>query len=486
MSELLKKAQSYQEEQADSVPSAQRPSFHVSSPIGWINDPNGWSLYQGEYHLFFQYHPYSSHWGPMHWGHMKTKDFIKWERLPVAMAPDKTYDKNGCFSGGAVEHNGEHILMYTGVYEEEINNKKETFQVQCIAVGDGVQYTKMEFNPVITAKMLPEGCNIHDFRDPKIWMENGNYYTLIGSKNEDNDGQVVMFKSSDLKKWEYVSSLDQSEQRYGAMWECPDLFELEGQAVLITSPQFMKAEGLEFHNGNGTLCIIGKVDDSHKLIRSKVQAVDYGLDFYAPQTLETPDGRRVMIGWMQSWDNYITPEWFQWSGIMSIPRVLTLKNNRLYQYPVSEIESYRNNKFMKELSVIAGESYIELIKGRQIDLILKIKKAACSCFEIKLACGNDEFTKITYEQKKDTITFDRSFSGLHKDVQCTRTMKIDAFHEEMEIRILMDKYTIEMFIDGGKYVMSSLIYTNLAFDGIDFMTDGNVHLVIEKYDMEVC
>jgi len=483
MSELLKKAQIYQEERADRVPNTQRPSFHVSSPIGWINDPNGWSVYKGEYHLFFQYHPYNTHWGPMHWGHMKTNDFVKWERMPVAMAPDMEYDKNGCFSGSAIEDNGKHILMYTGVYEEEVNDKKEVYQVQCIAVGDGKEYRKIEHNPVITAKMLPEGCSFHDFRDPKIWMKDGIYYALIASKDKDNDGQVVIFKSKDLKKWDYVNSLDQSEQRYGAMWECPDLFELDGQDVLITSPQFMKAEGLEFHNGNGTMCIVGKVDASNKLIRNKIHAIDYGLDFYAPQTLEAADGRRIMIAWMQSWDNYITPDEFEWSGIMSIPRVLTLKNNRLYQYPVSEIEAYRNNKFMKDQTIIAGESYLHLIKGRQFDLILNLKKAECNFFKIKLACGNERFTEITYEPMKETIIFDRTYSGLHKDVQCIRKMKVDPFHEEMEIRILMDKYTIEMFVDGGKYAMSSLIYTDLDIDNIDFSTDGQVDLVIEKYDI---
>lgn len=483
MSDLLKKAQICQEEKADKIPSAQRPDFHVSSPVGWINDPNGWSVYQEEYHLFFQYHPYNAQSGLMHWGHMKTKDFIKWNRMPVAMAPDMQYDKNGCFSGSAIENKGKHILMYTGVYEEEINNKKEMYQVQCIAIGDGENYTKSEHNPVITGNMLPKGCNIHDFRDPKIWVKDGIYYAVIGSKNQKSDGQVVIFKSKDLKDWYYVNSLDQSEMRYGAMWECPDLFELDGQDVLITSPQFMEAEGLEFHNGNGTMCIIGTVDSNSRLIRKRVHAIDYGLDFYAPQTLEAADGRRIMIAWMQSWDNHITPEEFEWSGIMSIPRVLSLKNDRLHQYPVSEIESYRHNQFVKSLTVNTGNSYIQLVKGRQIDLILKLEKVDCSCFEIKLACGEEKYTKVTYEPMEDTITFDRTYSGLHKDVQCIRKMKIDSFHSEMEIRILMDKYTIEMFIDGGKYAMSSLIYTNLDFDGIDFITDGQVHLSIEKYDI---
>lgn len=485
MSELLRKAQIFQETKADIVPNAQRPDFHVSSPIGWLNDPNGWSVYQGEYHLFFQYHPYNTHWGPMHWGHMKTKDFIHWKRMPVSLAPDMEYDKMGCFSGSAVENNGEHILMYTGVFEEEKDNKKELYQAQCIAIGDGSKYTKVEHNPVITSNMLPEGCNPHDFRDPRIWVKDSQYYALIGSKNEDNDGQVVIFKSLDLKKWEYVSSLDQSEQRYGAMWECPDLFTIDGKDVLITSPQFMEAEGLEFHNGNGTMCIIGKVDTDNKLNRENVHAIDYGLDFYAPQTLEAVDGRRIMIGWMQSWDNYITPEEFEWSGIMSIPRVLSLKNNRLYQYPVYEIEMYRNNKYEKDLSIIAGESYIHLVKGRQIDLILKLRKVSCNYFEIKLACGNGKYTSFTYEPMKEMILFDRTYSGLHKDVKCLRKMKVDPFQEEMEIRILMDKYTIELFVDGGKYVMSSLIYTNLEYEGIDFATDGQVDLSIEKYNIVV-
>jgi len=483
MSELLKKAQIYQEEKADGVPELQRPGFHASSPIGWINDPNGWSVYKGEYHLFFQYHPYNTHNGLMHWGHMVTRDFITWSRMPVALAPDMEYDNKGCFSGSAIDYKGEHILMYTGVYEKETEGIEETYQVQCIAVGDGEKYIKSEYNPVITADMLPEGFNIHDFRNPKIWKKHDAFYAIIGSKGKDNDGQVVLFKSKNLKEWEYVSSLDQSEQRYGKMWECPDLFTLDGQDVLLTSPQFMEAEDLEFHNGNGTMCIIGKVDNRNKLIRSNLQAIDYGLDFYAPQTLEAADGRRIMIAWLQSWDNYITPEEFEWSGVMSIPRVLTLRGNRLYQYPVREIEAFRSNQFLKTLTVIAGESYIELVKGRQIDLILKLKKVECSYFEIKLACGERKYTQITYEPVKEMITFDRSHSGLHKDVQCIRKMKVDPFGKEIEIRILMDKYTIEMFIDGGKYAMSSLIYTDLAFDKIDFDTDGQVGLVIEKYDI---
>lgn len=483
MSKILKKATKHQEANADKIPKTQRPDFHVSCPIGWMNDPNGWSVYQGEYHLFFQYFPYDTHSGNMHWGHIKTKDFINWERMPVALAPDMKFDNKGCFSGSAIENNGKHILMYTGVFDEKKNHIKERYQVQCIAIGDGIKYKKIKSNPVITARNLPQGCHNHDFRDPKIWKKEGQFYAVVGSKSEDNNGQVVIFRSLDLKKWEFVNILNHSQYQYGEMWECPDLFELQGKDILITSPQFMEAKELEFHNGNTTMCIVGKMNQKFELIKSNIHAVDYGLDFYAPQTLEAPDGRRIMIGWMQSWDNYFTPEEFKWSGIMSFPRVLTLKNNRLCQYPVKEIEAYRNNKFCKQLTIHHGESYIDFIKGRQIDIILKLRKMLCSCFFIKLACGEDKYTQIKYEPMKEIITFDRTYSGLHKDVKTVRKMKIDPFHEEMEIRILMDKYTIEIFVDEGKYAMSSLIYTSLDFENIDFATDGQVDLVIEKYDI---
>lgn len=485
MSRLLDEAQVYQEEHAGLVPDSQRPAFHVSAPVGWINDPNGWSVYKGEYHLFFQYHPYDTHWGSMHWGHVITKDFVKWERLPVALAPDMEYDAQGCFSGSAVEHEGRHILLYTGVCEKTVNGRKEMIQAQCVATGDGVVYTKADKNPVITPQMLPEGCNIHDFRDPKIWRKDGVYYALIGSKNQDNDGQVVIFRSEDLRQWSYVSSLDRSEKKYGGMWECPDLFELDGKDVLITSPQFMEADGLEFHNGNGTLCIIGRIDEQYRMCRETLQAVDYGLDFYAPQTLKTADGRRVMIAWMQSWDNHITPEEFAWSGVMCFPRVLTLADGRLCQYPVYEIETYRRNHFVKSMTITEGETCSDLISGRQIDLILKLIRTDCSRFEISLACGRNKYTKVVYEPEKSLITFDRTHAGFHRDVICTRTMKVSPFHQNMEIRILMDKYTVELFADGGRYAMSSLIYTDLSCEGICFSADGETCFTVEKYDMEI-
>ena len=170
MQNPLQRARAFEQKYLPHIDPEIQPSFHVTAGVGWINDPNGFSVYKGEYHLFFQYYPYDVKWGPMHWGHVKTRDFIRWERLPCALAPDQSYDKDGCWSGGAVElPDGRHLLMYTGIRNvRRSNGAVDGYQTQCIAIGDGVDYQKYEQNPVLGAEDVPEGGSEIDFRDPKI------------------------------------------------------------------------------------------------------------------------------------------------------------------------------------------------------------------------------------------------------------------------------------------------------------------------------
>ena len=175
----------------------------MTGGIGWINDPNGFAPYQGEYHLFFQYYPYDIKWGPMHWGHVKTKDFISWERLPVALAPDQEYDRDGCFSGGAVElPDGRHLLLYTGVRNERREDGSiDSYQTQCAAIGDGVDYEKVSCNPVIGSDQIPEGGSPFDFRDPYIWKEDGKYCLIVGNRGKDTSGDILLYESEDGLAW---------------------------------------------------------------------------------------------------------------------------------------------------------------------------------------------------------------------------------------------------------------------------------------------
>lgn len=489
MSEKLQIAREYEKRKGQETDLRLRPAFHVTAPIGWINDPNGFSRYGEKYHLFYQYHPYSTHWGPMHWGHSVTEDFIKWEQLPCAMAPDMPFDEQGCFSGSAIEHNGKHFLMYTGVCEEtQENGEKAIRQTQCLAEGDGENYRKLEINPVITADMLPEGSSMEDFRDPRIWKEGDRFYAVVGSRNADGSGQIALFSSADIYQWKFEGIIDRSKNEYGKMWECPDFFKLEGKDVLVVSPQFMEATELEFHNGNNSVYFVGDFDRrGKKFCRTQAYEIDYGLDFYAPQTVEAQDGRRIMVGWLQSWDNYITPDTMDWCGMMTIPRELTLKDGRLMQNPVRKLEQYRKNEIAYESVLLDETKEISLdnVAGRVFDMEIRISGDTYKSFTIALAKNERNRTTLCYDRKKHIVTIDRTYSGLNKDVTCSRSMMVREKNGQLQLRILMDKYSVEVFANEGEAAMSALIYTDLSAEGIAFSSDGAAAFDLKKYDIEV-
>lgn len=470
--------------QQNMVERQKRPAFHVTAPVGWINDPNGFSVYKGQTHLFYQYHPYTTSWGPMHWGHCVSDDLMKWEDLPVALAPDQSYDRKGCFSGSAIETEEGHVLVYTGVSENEIT--KQEVQNQCIAIGDGIKYEKIAENPIITGEMLPEGFNKKDFRDPKVWKEEDTFYLVAGNKDEEEKGQIVLFSSKDLRKWKFESVLANSGGNIGSMWECPDFFELDGHRVLICSPQDMSAKGYEFHNGHNSVYFTGQYDkEKHVFAYEEPRALDYGLDFYAPQTTKLPDGRRVMIGWMQSWDNQAIPEGQKWQGMMTIPRELSLVNNELIQKPIKEIEKYYTNSVICERKNITKPCSIDGIKGRQLDMTLELEKGGFDCFQIELAHNEEYTTTFTYNAKTEMIEVDRTFSGLQKDVICQRKMKIRHPKEVLELRFILDKYSVELFVNGGEQVFSTIIYTTEKAEQIVFSSDGNARVNITKHEINM-
>ncbi|MCI9646108.1 MAG: glycoside hydrolase family 32 protein [Lachnospiraceae bacterium] len=489
-SSQLKLARTIEKKGILEIPSDARPIYHLSSPVGWMNDPNGFSVFQEEYHLFFQYHPFSKAWGPMHWGHSKSKDFIRWEYLPAAMAPDERYDEGGCYSGSAIEAAGEHVLLYTGVMDRYLEDGTHDYcQVQCMAKGDGRDYTKYQGNPVIASDSLPEGGSAENFRDPKIWKEGAYYYLVVGNCNADGDGQILLYRSDNLEQWEFLTVLDQSRGKYGKMWECPDFFPLGNRQILMVSPQDMRAVGYEFHNGNNSVFIYGTYDKlTYQFEREKIMSVDYGLDFYAPQTLQTADGRRVMVGWMQSWDAKLTNDFCNWSGMMTLPRELILKEGKIYQSPVRELESYRKNKVEYIGKRISETAVLEGIRGRVIDLQIDITEFGFHHFAIHFACNEEYEMLLQYNHLRKCLTIDRTHSGLVRDVVCRRKMAAEPFISEtqkevLRLRLLLDRYSAEVFLNGGEKVMSAVFHTPMEADGIVFDTDGTVCMDVLKYDI---
>ena len=491
-SKMLQKARDFEKKYLPYTASEQ-PLFHLTGGIGWINDPNGFAPYKGEYHLFFQYYPYNTKWGPMHWGHVKTKDFIRWERLPAALAPDTDYDRDGCFSGSSVElPDGRQLLMYTGVRNiRRRNGKIDSFQTQCVAIGDGTDYEKLESNPVIGAGLLPEGGSEHDFRDPKIWREGDMFYAVIGNRCADGSGTILLYQSKDALNWEYVSVLAACHNQYGRMWECPDFFPLDGKHVLLVSPQEMAAIGLEFHPGNANVCLIGKYDrKAHHLNREYVQAIDYGLDFYAPQTLLTEDGRRVMIAWMQNWEtsSSILQE-LRFMGQMTLPRELSVRNGRLFQNPVRELESCRGVKIDYHNVLINGEASLRGISGRCMDMTVTVRpgndRNIYKWFRLYVAKDGENFTMIRYRPDIGTLKVDRTHSGFPHDIVNIREFPVRQKDGEIKIRVVMDRYSMELFVNDGEQAASFVLYTPQEANAVSFSSDGSVLVDVEKYDLEI-
>lgn len=490
-SEKLQKARDYEARYAAFVPDSERPAFHLTPRIGWMNDPNGFSFYKGEYHMFYQYNPYETKWGPMHWGHATSSDLVRWTFQPCVMAPDKDYDNFGCYSGSAIElPNGQHLLMYTGVNVEiRDDGRKNEIQTQCLAIGDGTSYEKIPENPVISSKDLPEGGSAIDFRDPKIWREeDGSYACVIGNRPADGSGSVLLYRSADAFHWKFDCILDQCWNEFGKMWECPDFFALDGQDVILTSPQDMQPSGLEFHNGNATLCLIGKFDRETKHFeRERVQSIDYGLDFYATQTILTPDGRRVMAAWMQNWDSCYQLQTEQsWFGQLILPRELSIRNGRLIQNPIREIEKYRGRRVRHKIALSGEETSLRGVYGRVLDMTITVHSNTDNIYQllrIKLANGGQHYTLITYKPATSILKLDRNHSGFCRDIIHERKCVVSNRRGDIKLRILLDRFSVEVFVNDGEQSLSATIYTPQTADGISFEVQGQAQLEVEKYDL---
>lgn len=483
---LLTKARAYEEARRQEIADGERPLFHVSPAVGWLNDPNGFSVYRGEYHIFYQYYPYDVKWGPMHWGHYKSNDLLHWEPLPAALAPDEPYE-SGCFSGSAVEtDDGRHLLMYTAHLEQtDPDGGTRVTQGQCVAFGDGRDYQKYAGNPVLTARALPDGGSPQDFRDPKLWKEGEDYYAVTVNRTA-GGAAALLYTSKDALNWSFVTTLAANHGEFGGMWECPDFFKLDGTAVLAVSPMHMKKQGLSFHSGHGVIAMLGDYDGStHTFTRKKVQTVDYGLDFYAPQTLRTPDGRRIMIGWMQAWaSSGCVPEGSKWFGMLTVPRELSVKDGVLVQNPVRELEACRFAPVEHRNVTIQEKTSLEGVRGRIIDMTVIIDAAASSCrsFTVSLAADQEHRTTVCYDLERDVISVDRSLSGSRQDIVHFRQMPVRKKDGKLTLRFLLDRFSMELFVNGGEQAFSAALYeTPQEADGIFFEADGRISADIIKY-----
>lgn len=481
----LTKARDYILQNKDEVNAEYRLNYHVMAEIGWINDPNGFCYYNGEYHLFYQYFPYGSQHGPMHWGHVKSKDLVKWEHLPVALAPDMFYDADGCFSGSSIEKDGKLYLMYTGQTNPDPEKPENIRQIQNIAVSDdGVDFVKSEANPVLTARDLPENALPQDFRDPRVFKHRDEFYSVIASRHLDGSGQLLLYKSKDLINWDYVGVLLRSENKLGKMWECPDIFQLEDTSVVIISPQFLEADGDKYQNVHSCFYMLGQMDiENCSFEYHTIDEIDGGFDFYAPQTLIDEKGRRIMIAWMQMWDRrFPTHEKNHgWSGGMTLPRELKIVDGKLYQLPVEELMKYRTSSVDYKNIIVKDSLSLDRIEGQNIELELVIDAQEANKFGLKILKNEEQETVIYYDKKDGKFVFDRSKNGedlggveTNDSKKGIRKTAVNLYGNKLKLRIFIDRCSVEIFLQDGERTMTSTVYPCDTGKNIEFFTDSEI------------
>jgi beta-fructofuranosidase len=451
-----------------------RLGFHIMAPANWINDPNGLIHYKGEYHVFYQHHPYDENWGPMHWGHVKSKDLVHWEHLPIALIPTETYEKDGCFSGSAVDDNGVLTLIYTGnIFVDR--DKDILDQSQCIATStDGIHFTKATVNPVIS-KHPVEGSG--HFRDPKVWKHEDYWYMVLGTRKEDI-GKVVLYKSKDLRQWKYLGVLAESDGSLGYMWECPDFFELDGKYILLFSPQGIEAKGELYNNLFQTGYLIGEYDyETNKFVHGSFTELDNGHDFYAVQTLLDDKGRRIAIGWMDMWESDMPTKEDGWCGALTLPRELTLgANNKILMNPVEELTLLRESEHKVCTNQSISGSYLVETKNDLIELKVEfdLSKTTAQSVGLKIRGLNLEETTVMYQIENQKLLLDCSKSGKEEDgVRC----KMLESNQLLSLRVFIDRSSIEVFANDGQASMTSRLYPQEERLGIElFAQNGDVQI----------
>ena len=244
----------------------------------------------------------------------------------------------------------------------------------------------------------------------------------------------------------------------------------------------------KYNPGNGTLCLIGTFDQENtKLIEENDQPIDGGVDFYAPTTLIAPDGRRIMVAWMQNWESIAYgAKNFAWFGQMTIPRELHIKDNHLIQNPVRAIENYWGNETLYRDVPISEKMTLDGISGRMLDMTVNVRadsEDAYGLFEIHVASDDNLYTSIRYKRKDHFVTVDRRYSGIRNAVISKRSMKVKDLGGDIKLRIILDRYSVEVFINDGEQALSTVIYTDLSADTISFMADGKAIVDIDKHDL---
>ncbi|MBB5647203.1 glycoside hydrolase family 32 protein [Pedobacter cryoconitis] len=441
-----------------------RPQFHFSPKAHWMNDPNGMVYYNGIYHLFFQYYPNGTTWGPMHWGHATTADFLNWEEKPIALYPDSL---GMIFSGSVVvdQHNtagfGENafVAIFTHHNQKLEDAKTGLHQYQSIAYSndEGKNWTKYQGNPV-----LPNP-GISDFRDPKVmWYEAGKKWIMTLATKD----RITFYSSGNLKNWKRESDFGANLGAHGGVWECPDLFPLvhNGKTVWVLLVSINPGGP---NGGSATQYFTGNFDGNKFTADSKAEKwVDYGTDNYAGVTWSNTGKRKIFIGWMNNWQYANLVPTKNWRGATTLARDLDLSevNGDLFlrSAPVKEILPFFKPVYKKEVITVNKEitlsSYVKDLNGK-----MKLNLSFDRGESVKIILSNKETQKliIGYDSRTNSYYIDRTHAGksdFEKGFAKKHTALRIADSKNIKLSLVIDVASVELFADEGLTVMTDVFF----------------------------
>ncbi|HEY6977939.1 MAG TPA: glycoside hydrolase family 32 protein [Chitinophagaceae bacterium] len=476
-----------------------RPQVHFSPKEKWTNDPNGMVYYNGIYHLFFQYYPDSTVWGPMHWGHAISTDLIHWQQQDIALYPDSL---GYIFSGSAVVDknntsgfgkNGKAPLVAIFTHHDPVGAKagRNDFQNQSLAysLDEGKTWTKYSGNPVL------KNPGITDFRDPKVmWYEPQKKWVMTLATKD----YITFYSSPDLKKWTKESEFGKEMGAHGGVWECPDLFSLDDNArpndtvgqrkkiwVLIVNLNPGGPNG-----GSATQYFLGDFNGKTFTASDTITRwLDYGPDEYAGITWSNTGDRKIFLGWMSNWLYANVVPTVKWRNAMTLPRELKIKHVSNNMFLTSEP--------VKELSKIElkPKTFQDIIVNKSFDLAAKTGQVELPCrldlsvekptdFSVVISNEAGEQIVIGYNKEQNQYFIDRTRSGktdFQKDFAGRHVAPRFASNDVINISLILDVSSVELFADDGLSVMTEIFFPSKQYNQINFQSSGDVSIKRLEY-----
>ena len=491
-----------------------RPSYHFTPLYGWMNDPNGMVYKDGEYHLYFQYNPYGSKWGNMHWGHAVSKDLLHWEHLDPAIARDPM---GHIFSGSSVvDKNNTAGYGKNAIIAIYTNNSTSHDEVQCLAYStdNGRTFTKYEGNPVLTPF-----DGLKDFRDPKVfWYEKGKCWYMIVSA----DKETRFYKSKNLKKWTYVSSFGKGLGQQPCQYECPDFFQLpvNGDKKNMKWVMIMNVNPGCWFGGSATEYFVGDFDGKNFTCPdgNDVKWLDWGKDHYATVTYSNTGDRVLAMTWMSNWQYANLTPFKQNRGANGLPRELKLyeKNGKYYISEDVAPEVYALRKDTKNLAdaSVADAKDLKGVAANMegaFEIEADVTPDANGIAGIEISNNKRERTMIYFDMKQGKVVMDRTESGLTDfgkqavphDIELAWDKQLAAEGKEparitnsinykndfalatwaplslcedgkktYHVDIFVDKSSVELFVDGGRIAMTNLVFPVAPYENVKLYTQG--------------